>query len=191
MTAIFLFLTASSCYLGTWTRHFQKPPHTTAIKLPWIALFHNFTKMHDDPKVLAASYTAIEGRKKEVCVDEWFIYQALRDLQSKKLNGSLEEASSCWRTSWVAINQRIGRIMIDYRVTHHLRCDQVSIPTTYQLEYRRCPVAFFQHKVLEAHSFWNDRNFPTSGLYVDNIEGEFGTDHQDQGQYDSVAILNG
>ena len=47
------------------------PSYNRAINLHLIAQFHQFTKMSDVPEIFAASYTAIEGRKKEVCVDEW------------------------------------------------------------------------------------------------------------------------
>jgi len=56
------------------------------------------TKMPDGPEVLAAAYTSIEGRVKEVkaYVDEWFNYQALWDLQPEKLYGTLKEDIGLW-----------------------------------------------------------------------------------------------
>ena len=54
--------------------------------------------MPDGPEVLAAAYTAVEDRMKEVkvYVDEWFNYQALWDLQPEKLYGTLKEDISLW-----------------------------------------------------------------------------------------------
>ena len=68
------------------------PSYNRAINLHLIAQFHQFTKMSDGPEIFAASYTAIEGRKKEVCVDEW-----------RSCTCNRRECTELWRkmSSWV------------------------------------------------------------------------------------------
>ena len=71
----------------------QSPRDQVALDRPTSQTYRDLlTKIPDGPEVLAAAYTAIEGRMKEVkvYVDEWI------NLQSEKLYGSPKEDISLW-----------------------------------------------------------------------------------------------
>ena len=101
----------------------QSPRDQVALDRPTSQTYRDLlTKIPDGPEVLAAAYTAIEGRMKEVkvYVDEWI------NLQSEKLYGSPKEDISLWirclkdikksRTIFDTTETRkeFGAVVIDY-----------------------------------------------------------------------------
>ena len=127
-TKIYELMFAWQAIVTSLTR-IQSTRYQVALDRPTFQTYRDLlTKMPDGPEVLAAAYTAIEDRMKEVkvYVDEWFNYQALWDLQPDKLYGTLKEDISLWmrclndikksRTIFDTTETRkeFGPVVIDY-----------------------------------------------------------------------------
>ncbi len=127
-TKIYELMFAWQAIVTSLTR-IQSTRYQVALDRPTSQTYRDLlTKMPDGPEILAAAYTAIEGRMKEVkvYVDEWFNYQALWDLQPEKLYGTLKEDISLWmrclndikksRTIFDTTETRkeFGAVVIDY-----------------------------------------------------------------------------
>ena len=127
-TKIYELMFAWQAIVTSLTR-IQSTRYQVALDRPTFQTYRDLlTKMPDGPQVLAAAYTVVEDRMKEVklYVDEWFNYQALWDLQPDKLYGTLKEDISLWmrclndikksRTIFDTTETRkeFGPVVIDY-----------------------------------------------------------------------------